>query len=76
MPVLAFILPTGDAMAARTVQSTGAERYARLSPFDPQAREYIAEIYEDLARHATFAGCCSMTTPYWPIASAIGGPTS
>src|SRR5689334_5377748 len=31
-------------------------RYKRLSLFSPRARATIGEIYEDLARHATFDG--------------------
>ncbi len=30
--------------------------YHRLSPFHPQAREFIADIYRDLARYSHFAG--------------------
>jgi biofilm PGA synthesis lipoprotein PgaB len=30
--------------------------YKRLSPFNPEAREYVAEIYEDLAKHCNFDG--------------------
>lgn len=30
--------------------------YTRLSPFNPEARQYIGEIYEDLAKHCEFNG--------------------
>jgi len=30
--------------------------YNRLSPFNPEARQYVAEIYEDLAKHCSFDG--------------------
>ncbi len=30
--------------------------YTRLSPFNPEARQYVAEIYEDLAKHCNFDG--------------------
>lgn len=30
--------------------------YTRLSPFNPDARQYIGEIYEDLAKHCDFNG--------------------
>lgn len=30
--------------------------YKRLSPFHPEARRFIGEIYEDLAKHASFVG--------------------
>ncbi|HEY8097429.1 MAG TPA: poly-beta-1,6-N-acetyl-D-glucosamine N-deacetylase PgaB [Methylobacter sp.] len=30
--------------------------YKRLSPFNPEARQYVAEIYEDLAKHCNFDG--------------------
>jgi biofilm PGA synthesis lipoprotein PgaB len=65
MPVLAFRLPAGHPLAARTVaalattpaaQAAAAARYHRLSPFDPAVRELIGGIYDDLGRHASFAG--------------------
>jgi poly-beta-1,6-N-acetyl-D-glucosamine N-deacetylase len=57
IPVLGFEL--GD--PALTVQAeTGgapvASAYQRLSPFQPDARTAILEIYEDLARQAEFEG--------------------
>ncbi|MGZ5077661.1 MAG: poly-beta-1,6-N-acetyl-D-glucosamine N-deacetylase PgaB, partial [Methylobacter sp.] len=30
--------------------------YTRLSPFNPEARQYVAEIYEDLAKYCSFDG--------------------
>lgn len=59
MPVLAFRLPDDDRNAALAVQSLdGSHRqhYHRLSPFDPEARGLIAEVYEDLGRAAHFSG--------------------
>jgi biofilm PGA synthesis lipoprotein PgaB len=57
MPVLGFDL--GDASMTVQTQAAGAAKpadYRRLSPFDPEARRLILEIYEDLARHAEFEG--------------------
>ena len=62
MPVLAFELPSTNSAAALTVQSADADaasahpRYRRLSPFSADAQRVIGEIYEDLARHASFDG--------------------
>jgi len=62
MPVLAFELPSTNSAAALLVQSADADsssshpRYRRLSPFSAEAKRVIAEIYEDLARHASFDG--------------------
>jgi biofilm PGA synthesis lipoprotein PgaB len=60
MPMLGFRLPAAHPAAALQVASVapgGAPAaYARLSPFHPLARTTIAEIYEDLARHAPFRG--------------------
>jgi len=62
MPVLAFELPSTNSAAALTVQSADTDaasahpRYRRLSPFSADARRVIGEIYQDLARHATFDG--------------------
>lgn len=30
--------------------------YTRLSPFNPQARQFVADIYEDFAKHSSFDG--------------------
>lgn len=63
MPVMAFKLPASEPAADRVVQAMpGAPesavkgRYRRLSLFDPVVRKTINEIYEDLGRHAVFAG--------------------
>jgi len=63
MPVIAFRLPAGHAAAQRTVQAAPgtpakatSARYLRLSPFDADARRAIGDIYDDLGRHAQFAG--------------------
>ncbi|MBI1890652.1 MAG: poly-beta-1,6-N-acetyl-D-glucosamine N-deacetylase PgaB [Burkholderiales bacterium] len=63
MPVLAFKLPASAPAASRTVQvlrgapeSALHGRYHRLSPFDSLARQTVTEIYEDLGKHAVFAG--------------------
>lgn len=61
MPVLAFNL---DASVPRVMAwSPGVGRtapdsrhYVRLSPWSPVARKRINDIYEDLARHASFQG--------------------
>ena len=62
LPVLAYKLPDGDPAAHLTVRHDGAQHNApeqqehRLSPFYPETRKLIAEIYEDLAKHADFSG--------------------
>nr|MBF0684090.1 poly-beta-1,6-N-acetyl-D-glucosamine N-deacetylase PgaB [Pseudomonas sp.] len=70
MPVMAFRLPAHSPLANRLVEWTGGDsddslvphagadgaRYHRLTPFDSAVREVIGDIYEDLARHAVFAG--------------------
>lgn len=63
MPVMAFKLPASHPAASHVVQtmpgaplSASKNRYLRLSPFDPVARKAITEIYEDLGKHAIFAG--------------------
>jgi biofilm PGA synthesis lipoprotein PgaB len=52
-PVLAWAAPPGGG-AARA--EPDRRMYPRLSPFDPEARRIILDIYEDLARHASFQG--------------------
>lgn len=60
MPVLAFNL--GDeadqvlAWAKDNRVAADPHQYRRLSPFSPRAKQLAGELYEDLARHAAFAG--------------------
>ena len=63
MPVIGFRLPVADPAAKKLVMLDSAarasarkDRSQRLSPFDPVARNTIKEIYEDLGKHASFAG--------------------
>lgn len=63
MPVMAFKLPASNPAAGHLVQtmpgapaSASQNRYLRLSPFDPVARQAITQIYEDLGKHALFSG--------------------
>ena len=59
MPVLAFELPDAARNALLSVQSADGshtERYHRLSPFHPEARRLIHEIYDDLGRLSRFRG--------------------
>ncbi|MBU9360369.1 poly-beta-1,6-N-acetyl-D-glucosamine N-deacetylase PgaB [Burkholderia multivorans] len=63
MPVLAFRPPADKHRgleAVRTLDGAPARengsRVFRLSPFDPDARLMIEEIYEDLSKYASFSG--------------------
>lgn len=59
MPMLAFRLPDGHPARDDVVTAApgkAGSSYRRLSPFSPRARATIAEIYEDLGRHAHFSG--------------------
>lgn len=61
MPVLSFDFGSGLNHVMRWNPTTGkAEidpgQYRRLSPFDPEARRKIIELYEDLAKSAIFDG--------------------
>jgi biofilm PGA synthesis lipoprotein PgaB len=62
MPVLAFELPSKNAAADLTVQSSdpaapaSGNRYRRLTPFSAEVGDTIGDVYEDLARHARFDG--------------------
>ncbi|HEY0917533.1 MAG TPA: poly-beta-1,6-N-acetyl-D-glucosamine N-deacetylase PgaB [Solimonas sp.] len=55
MPVTAFEIP-GLPQVQVQGGSTPTDRIPRLSPFDPQVRRTVNEIYEDLGRHAIFTG--------------------
>jgi biofilm PGA synthesis lipoprotein PgaB len=60
MPVTAFRLPASNPLATHTVAAQGgampADRYHRLTPFDPAVRALVGDIYEDLGSHAFFEG--------------------
>lgn len=61
MPVLAFDLDASIPRVTAWDPKTGStainrENYVRLSPWDSEARKRITEIYEDLAKHASFKG--------------------
>lgn len=61
LPVLAFHHPDADTNREWAVKPLHAgeprgQEYHRLSPFVPEARQFIRDIYDDLGRHANFAG--------------------
>ncbi|MFW1951234.1 poly-beta-1,6-N-acetyl-D-glucosamine N-deacetylase PgaB [Acinetobacter beijerinckii] len=63
MPMLAWELPKNDPTAKDLVQTQQAKAdehlnmgYIRLSPFSPDARQTIKEIYQDLAKSTPFDG--------------------
>ena len=61
MPVLSFDLDPSLPRVQRRDRQTGAlheatDPYIRLSPWNPQVRQQVTEIYKDLARHASFNG--------------------
>lgn len=57
MPTLAFELPQGHVAAAYVEGSDGQAAGAkRLSPFSADARQIVAELFEDLGKSADFAG--------------------
>ncbi|MCK5718529.1 MAG: poly-beta-1,6-N-acetyl-D-glucosamine N-deacetylase PgaB [Thiomargarita sp.] len=63
MPVLSFKLPDNKKFKALQIQEShngkiqlSRENYTRLSPFKPETRKIIGEIYQDLAKHSWFSG--------------------
>lgn len=61
MPVLSYDLPAEHPRVLRINPHTGTieadpNQYQRLSPFDPENRRIIGEIYEDLAAGSHFSG--------------------
>lgn len=59
MPVLAFELPDQEAnrrLAVQAADGSHRRRYHRLSPYHPEARRLISEIYDDLGRSSHFTG--------------------
>jgi len=62
MPVLAYDsagienLKDAEVTAVNPPQENQPQQQHRLSPFNSKAVEYIGDMYEDLAKHADFAG--------------------
>lgn len=63
MPLLAWELPKADPVSKDLVETQQAKTgehlnmgYIRLSPFSPDARQTIKEIYQDLAKSTPFDG--------------------
>ncbi|MGW8313394.1 MAG: poly-beta-1,6-N-acetyl-D-glucosamine N-deacetylase PgaB [Desulfuromonadales bacterium] len=56
LPMLGFDLGDETMIVQRAEGASADEFYRRLSPFHPQARRIIQEIYEDLGRYAEFEG--------------------
>ena len=61
MPVMAWRVPANGPRLQTVAAPAGTPapataRYHRLSPFDPAARAWIGDLYDDLGRHAMFAG--------------------
>lgn len=60
MPVLAFELKNQQKQASLQIVSAqplaDKSAYKRLTPFSPEARQLIKEIYSDLGAHAKFSG--------------------
>ncbi|CAM2169960.1 poly-beta-1,6-N-acetyl-D-glucosamine N-deacetylase and beta-1,6 glycoside hydrolase [Burkholderia cepacia] len=58
MPVLAFRPRADQHRGLEAVSAYGGApaRVYRLSPFDPEARLFIEQIYEDLGKYASFSG--------------------
>lgn len=61
MPVLGLTLPDSNPAAKMQVMGNGGNgnsviTYPRLSPFEPEVRKTVEQLYYDLARHAPFQG--------------------
>jgi biofilm PGA synthesis lipoprotein PgaB len=60
MPIMAYQGKAPESWYVQEWRDGEAQKashiYTRLSPFNPEARQYVAEIYEDLAKHCNFDG--------------------
>jgi biofilm PGA synthesis lipoprotein PgaB len=60
MPIMAYQGKAPESWYVQEWRDGEAQKashiYTRLSPFNPEARQYAAEIYEDLAKHCNFDG--------------------
>jgi len=60
LPILAYLNKLPESWYVQEWRNGKAQKsshiYTRLSPFQPEAREFVAEIYEDLAKYCNFDG--------------------
>ncbi len=60
LPILAYQNKLPDSWYVQEWHDGKAQKsrhiYTRLSPFQPEARQFVAEIYEDLAKYCNFDG--------------------
>jgi len=60
MPIMAYQGKASESWYVQEWRDGKAQKashiYTRLSPFNPEARQYVAEIYEDLAKYCSFDG--------------------
>jgi biofilm PGA synthesis lipoprotein PgaB len=60
MPIMAYQGKAPESWYVQEWRDGKAQKashiYTRLSPFNPEARQYVAEIYEDLAKYCSFDG--------------------
>jgi biofilm PGA synthesis lipoprotein PgaB len=56
MPVLAFRFPDAPNLPSLGGEPKPGGDHYRLAPWDPRVRQWIGDVYEDLAMHADMAG--------------------
>lgn len=56
MPVLAFRFPDAPNLPSLAGESQPGGDHYRLAPWDPRVRQWVGDVYEDLAMHADEAG--------------------
>ena len=56
MPVLAFRFPDAPALPSLAGELKPGGDHYRLAPWDPRVQQWIGDVYEDLAMHASMAG--------------------
>ena len=56
MPVLAFRFPDAPTLPSLAGEAKPGGDHYRLAPWDPRVQQWIGDVYEDLAMHASMAG--------------------
>ena len=56
MPVLAFRFPDAPTLPSLAGEPKPGGDHYRLAPWDPRVQQWIGDVYEDLAMHASMAG--------------------
>ena len=76
MPVLAFRFPDAPELPSLAGEPKPGGDHYRLAPWDPRARQWIGDMYEDLAMHGDMAGLLFSDDAYLRDTDRLGSWSS